>query len=424
MEVTEVGIRLVRRFWPMLLVAIVFPTLAVAALVLHSPRTYTAHARIIAAATVPQAQAQSDAVVSQVQAIATSEDVMATALSSAGIDRDPAAAVKNVTVTGVGSSGVVDLAYTDTSAADARRVAMELTSQVVSVLANMRSGIPTAVADLDQLVTLMTTRRAEVQAAGGSQNSATLASINQVITDLTNDRDKLQVLESTTAMPTVVDGVGAAQADGRGLAPKLAITALLGLVVGLILIGLNETLRPGVSGAGRVARLLAIPTLGKITSDAGALADIGRRIRLASRQAGVSIVVLIRADRTPVSPELVDRIQAATLRPEPVKGQTVLPIDGVDGSIAAARNGAAATQTIPRMTLDGAFTSVSPALAPAQVCAFDELDPHVEGEPIGLVVLTVRSTRLTAVDGVRDLVGAAGWPLLGVLDDPRNRSGA
>jgi hypothetical protein len=52
-----------------------------------------------------------------------------------------------------------------------------------------------------------------------------------------------------------------------------------------------------------------------------------------------------------------------------------------------------------------------------QVCALEELDPSAEHERIGLVVLAGSHTRLQAVDGVKDLMSAAGWPLLGVLGD-------
>ena len=58
-----------------------------------------------------------------------------------------------------------------------------------------------------------------------------------------------------------------------------------------------------------------------------------------------------------------------------------------------------------------------------RVFALDELDPNVESESIGLVVLASSSTRVRDVDRVRDLMTAAGWPLLGVLGDPGARRG-
>ncbi len=424
MEVTEVGVRLVRRYWVMLALVIAVPVAVVGAIAVHSPSTYTAHARLMASPTVPQAQAQADAVVSEVQAIATSQDLVANALQAAQVQRNAADVVKAIAVSGIGSSGIVDLSYTDTSATVAQKVTTALTNAVVQQISGIRSGIPGTLDDLNALITLITDRRVATQTAGGPQGAVALASINQLITDLSNDRDKLELLQTTVAVPVVVDSAALPGEDPRGLAAKIAIAAMLGLALGLLLVGANETLRPGVSGVGRVARLLNVPTLGRVGSDPAALSDIGRRLRLASRQAGVSIVVLMRADRAPVSPELVDRLRAATLRPDPVATRTGIPINGIDGSIAAASLGVASTQTIPRLSVDGLASSEVVMNAPRQVCAFDELDPRSEGEHIGLIVLTARSTRIVAVDGVRDLVAAAGWPLLGVLDDPRNRSGA
>jgi capsular polysaccharide biosynthesis protein len=424
-EVTEVGVRLLRRYWAVLVTAIAVPVAIMAAIVTHSPATYTAHARLLAAPTVPQAQAQADAVISQVQAVATSQDVITTALREANVERNVDDVINAITVTGIGPSGIVDISYSDKSAGAAQQVVSALTDQVVQQIAGFRSGLPSSVADLTSLIALISDRQAAVQSAGGSAGKAAQA-LTQLISDLTNDRDKLQQLESTAAAPAIVDSAAVpTKADGRGLATKLSLAGLLGLVIGLLLIGAKETMRPGVSGAGRVARLLDVPTLGRVASDPTALADIGRRLRLASRQAGVSIVVLMRADRAAVSPELVERLQAATLRPDPVPSRVGIPIDGMDGSIAAGRMGVAATQTIPRLSVDGRpIPSEATANSPRQVCSFDELDPRAEDEQVGLVILAARSTRLTAIDSVRDLVAAAGWPLLGVLDDPRNRSGS
>ena len=325
MEVTEVGVRLVRRYWVMLVLVIALPVAIVGAVVVHSPSTYTAHARLMASPTVPQAQAQADAVVSEVQAIATSQDLVANALQAVQVQRNAADVVKAITVAGLGSSGIVDLSYTDTSAEVAQKVTTALTDAVVQQISGIRSGIPGTLDDLNALITLITDRRAATQTAGGPQGAAALASINQLITDLSNDRDKLELLQTTVAVPVVVDSAALPVEDGRGLAAKIAIAAMLGLALGLLLVGANETLRPGVSGVGRVARLLNVPTLGRVGSDPAALSDIGRRLRLASRQADVSIVVLMRADRAPVSPELVDRLRAATLRPDPVASRTAIP---------------------------------------------------------------------------------------------------
>ena len=84
----------------------------------------------------------------------------------------------------------------------------------------------------------------------------------------------------------------------------------------------------------------------------------------------------------------------------------------------------------PRAPVSGGPVAVLAATGSAtrterlrRVCALEELDPNTESESIGLVVLASSSTRVRDVDRVRDLMTAAGWPLLGVLGDPGGRRG-
>ncbi len=425
MEVTEVGVPLIKRYWLTLTIAVALPILLVALYVEHKPATYTAHVRLMAATSVPQAQAQADAVVSQVQAVATSRDVIVAALASTTWQRDPGTVIKALQVVGVGSSGVVDISYTDQAATGAQQIVSAIAGQVVQQLGDIHSGLPNALDDLDALIADLQAERAAMQAAGssGATAAAALARINRLVTDLGNDRTKLANLDATAAAPTVVDSAALPPADSKGLATRLAVAGLLGIALGLLVVGANETLRPGVSGAGRVARLLQAPALGRVGADPVALADIGRRLRLASRRVGVDVVVLVRADRITIAPELVERIQAATLRPEPVAQRVGITLEFQDGQHPDAFRGGVTTQTLSRLA--PALNGTEHAhLQPRLVCTFDDLDAGVEGDNIGLVVLATRSTRMAAVDGIRDLVAASGWPLLGVLDDHRNRSGA
>jgi hypothetical protein len=163
-----------------------------------------------------------------------------------------------------------------------------------------------------------------------------------------------------------------------------------------------------VSGASRVARLLEAPVLGAVGGDPAAQADLGRRIRLAARAAGVDTVVLARATGGSPAPEVVDRITAAAARepfPEPADLETT----------AVLRRGGLALATAPPPS-NGNAARTGPGL---RVCAVDELDPVAEGGRIGLVVLAGGRTRLRSLDGVRDLLTAASWPLLGVVGEVR-----
>ncbi|MDQ1691319.1 MAG: hypothetical protein QOD87_1427, partial [Pseudonocardiales bacterium] len=105
MEIDEVIARLTRRYWPVLLVAILAPIVTVGMLVSRQPKVYTAQARVAVSAEVPKSAAEASGLVSQVAALATSRDLVSRALSTAGVttrDAD-AVATNDVAVTGNGT---------------------------------------------------------------------------------------------------------------------------------------------------------------------------------------------------------------------------------------------------------------------------------------------------------------------------------
>lgn len=432
MEVNEVAARILRRYWLLLLAAILLPMVAVTAFVARQQPTYTAHARILAAVATPRAQAEASAVVSQVQALATSRDVVVEALADARIPVEADRVVDRVVVTGLGTSALVDLAYTDPDPDRAQLITGVLSRAVTKQLDAVRiGGLPNVIEDVDKRLTELASKRAPMAAQAQAnprdmvaQNQ--LAGIDRLISDLSGDRNRLAEdaaaagHSSIVATPTKPDAP-----DPKGLLAKLAIALLLGLALGLLAAGINETLRPAVSGTSRLGRLLDVPVLGTIRPDPAALANVGRRIRLAARRAGVSTVVLVRATRTPLAPELVDRVEAATLRPEPALGRPAIPIESREQPIlrATAIGAPAAADNHSAVGLLTASENSGRPTRLHRLCALDELDPSAEAQRIGVLVLAGATTRLAAVDSVRDLLAASGWPLLGVLGDLRHRRG-
>ncbi|GAA2593024.1 hypothetical protein GCM10010399_24560 [Dactylosporangium fulvum] len=431
MEMNEVATRLFHRYWLVLLLAIFTPVLAMAVYVARQPAEYTAHGRVVASTAIPRSLAEAAAIVSQVQAIATSRDVTKRALDEAHLPRDPDTVIRAVVVTGLGSSTLVDVAYTDRDRDLAQKVTAALLTAVTGQLDAQRVGaLPDVLQDVDRQLTDLTEKRAPIAAEAHSnpgdpvaQNK--LAGIDRLISELSADRGRLAEEAaaaghaSVVATPTVPD-----RPDPTGLPGRLGIAAILGLAVGLILAGLNETVRPKLSGASRVGRVLQVPLLGTVSPDPAALADIGRRIRLAASQAEVSTVVLARTGRTPIHPEFVDRVEAAAVRPAPVTGRIAIPTQVLDSPVLVS------PQVVPGQPVDGrpadghssvavltATENSTPPMRLQRVCALEELNPSAEGERIGLVVLTGGNVAIRAVDRVRDLATASGWPLLGVLEE-------
>lgn len=440
MEVNEVATRLLRRYWSVLLLAVLLPVVAMGVFVNRQHSTYTAHARILAATTTPRAQAEATALVSQVQAIATSRDLVAAALKDGNVSADPATIVKHVTVTGLGSSALVDLAYTDEQALRAQQITNVLAKAITTQLDTVRiGGLPDVLKNIDDQLTDLASKRAPLAAAVQANPhdlvaANRLSGMDRLISDLSGDRNRLAEEAAAAGHAAVVTApIVPLDPDAKGLAAKLAIAALLGLALGLIIVGINEVMRPAVSGATRVGRLLDVPMLGIIKPNPVALADVGRRIRLAARRADVSTVVLVRATRAALTPELVDRIEAATLRPDTVASRIAIPI-GPRQDLLDSPTMIIADDSPTQVTTSLALLTMKENGKPAKenshhpqdlrrICALDELDPGAEADRIGMVVLVAANTRITSVDAIRDLLAASGWPLLGVLGDGNEKWG-
>src|SRR6516225_566958 len=114
LEIDEIAARLLRQYWAVVLVCVMVPLAAFGLITAKEPATYQADARIITGSVVPGSSTQSDAIVSQVQAIATGPGTASAALRAAGVQRNLLNFINNdIAVTGLGGSQVVDLAVTD-----------------------------------------------------------------------------------------------------------------------------------------------------------------------------------------------------------------------------------------------------------------------------------------------------------------------
>lgn len=417
MEIDEVAARLVRHRWKLLLIAVIVPALGVAIWVWRQPATYTAHARLAMSADVPKSASEAASLASQVQAIATSEDVVRDALRDAGLRRDVGnLAANDITVTGLGPSAVVDLAVTDGSADSARRIAQALSSQVVTAFDTARIGnLPDVIKSIDAQLTALGERRAPIaaQAAAKPQDplvASRLAGIDRLISDLSGDRNRLSEEQAAAGHAEVVSAAQTPQQpDPTGMTQKVGLAAVLGMVLGLLIAAIIETFRPTVPGAGRLGRVLGAPLLGRIAANPTTLASLGRRIRLAARRTEVSTVVLARTGGLAVGASTVDRVASAVLP----------PLSGLDNAGGNGHVPINLAEVDGRHSV-GLLTSVEHRpLGPDvhRICAIEELEQSAEHGRVGVAILAGSRTRTHDVEAIRDLLAATGWPLLGVIDD-------
>ncbi len=494
MEIDEVAARVFRRYWHILLAAVLLPVVVVTAFYAGQPRVYAATARLVASDTLPKAAAEADAVVSEARAFATTRDVVSGAIADAQVDRQVDDVLPRISVVGLGSSPLVDVSVADGDADIARKLTQALAGRVVKQLNASRLGSAQAVlSNVDSQLTQLASRRAPLaraaEAAPQDQTARSrLAAIDRLISDLAADRNNLSLQAAATGEPRLVQQAQQPTAPlPRSLAPRLALAALLGLVVGVGLSAGVETVRPTVPAPSRVARMLGVPLLGQLGGADGP-GGLALRLRLAAAKAGVRTAVLVGTGRRPLPAELVEGVAAAAVpaafdqgpdsaafpltaqtgrdtgarrngavvhhRPAWMSGRK-LPdeaagrlLTGVRLSEAAeaapldrdAGNRLAAIDRLisdlaasPDLTDGGAAAAVGGAqptrrVALERICLLEDLGTDVgtgaEAGAIGLVVVAGSVTRLSAVNAVRDLQAASGWPVLGVLAERRRGSRA
>ena len=435
MEIDEVAARILRRYWRLLLVTVLVPVALVGFYYAGRPPQYTSQARLVASDTLPTSTAEADAVMSETRAFATSRNVLANAISDAHADRQVDAVLPQVSVSGLGTSPVVELAVSDRDADTARQLAQALADRVVQQLGTSRVGsVDTVLKNIDNQLTQLASRRAPLAAAAAAaphdpvaQNR--LAGIDRLISDLSADRNKVSLDAAAIGQPRVVQPAQQPPAaDSAGLVPRLGLAGLLGLVVGVAIAAWAETIRPTVPGASRVARLLDAPLLGTLTG---------------APVAAIAAAALTDGDGEPLDPP--DPAGAASAPagedgvPEAVDGRprdngvaahrpTSRPLAaGSAGTLTTpapvAADGAPAALPSGRSTLDGAGR-----VELRRVCGFGDLAPGAESSretgPVGLVVVAPPVNRLSAVRAVRDLMTISAWPLLGVLAERKGGGGA
>jgi uncharacterized protein involved in exopolysaccharide biosynthesis len=463
MEIDEVAARVFRRYWQVVLAAVLLPVALVAAFYAGQPRTYAATARLVASDTLPKSAAEADAVVSEARAFATTRDVVNDAIADANVDRRVDDVLPRISVAGLGSSPLVDVSVSDGDASVSRALTQALANRVVKQLNTSRLGAAQAVLrNVDSQLTQLASRRAPLAAAAEAapQDQAAqsrLAAVDRLISDLAADRNNLSLQAAATGQPRLVDDAQPPTApQPRSLIPRLALALLLGLVIGVGVSAVLETLRPTVPGPGRVARMLGIPMLGRIFGTTGAT-DLGLRLRLAAAKAEVSTVVLVGTGRKPIPVEFAEAVAATALPPVPEHDGLDSPTfplitppardsgERANGEAVPSLPSRQSGQRLSRQAAGQLLTAQSSAdlgtdstagwgrqgrastgrVALERVCRLEDLDSaasaRTEAAAIGLVVVAGSITRLSAVDAVRDLQAASGWPMLGVVAEHRKR---
>ncbi|MDL4775901.1 hypothetical protein [Actinomadura xylanilytica] len=320
MEIDEVAARVVRTYWALLLIMTVLPLLVVGFALNGQDPPAAAGTRIQASSKATDA-APGDAgvsiVVSQVKAFATSRNLMDRVLSEQRLTRSPAKLAKAISVTGLGTSTVVELTVKDTDPDAARRLADALAAAVVKEINDSNQGSITKQIDaIDKRVRDLEGRLGPLSRRAGAVPNPDIAAGNErervqaELTDLRSSRSELRTELSATGTATVVQPAVLAPKDDP-VVMMAAIAGLVGLVAGILIAVVREVFRPTIPGQQRVARRLGVPLLGWADRGPVEMAALGRRVRLAAKREGVAQVTLVGAGGGPLPAELVSAVAAA-----------------------------------------------------------------------------------------------------------------
>ncbi len=430
MEIDEIAARLLRQYWALMALCIAAPLAFIVLTVAKQPPMYAASARIVSGSTVPASNAQAQAIVSQVQGIATGRDAAAKALKTIHVTRNLTNFVtSHISVSGLGGSQVVDLTVTDRDPRVAATVAKELASEVTQSMNSVgQSGLSTTLKAIDQEIVRLSEQHGVLTAQAtadpkNQQLQSKVAGLDQVIANFSGDRSRLLIQTSTQGLATVLDQpVVPQQPQSKALAQKLGLAGVLGLVVGILIASILEIIRPTVPGARRVSRRLGAPTLGQLKSaemhgePTPDLENLAVRLRLAANHADVSTVALIDING---KYELADLARSLELSLRPPDESLASRADGGDDDHEKTLVG----ESVFGSVLVKGRKLISENHQALHIYPMAQIKYLGTMNSVGLVVMSGPVSRVSRVMALDDLVTSSGWPILGVVGVPRPRRG-
>jgi capsular polysaccharide biosynthesis protein len=393
-----------------------------AALLLHlgDKQTYTAQTRFSLDAEDPETQSESAAIADTAKAIATSPLQVRRAIADAEVTgRDAVEVARHVSIRALGTSGVLQLSVSDARPRPAAAIANALTGRVISTRLTVKDGqLQQVTGDLTRRIDALNSKLggldAEIEALGGSPAAADSAdpAASSRLRDLLRQRDALtqqrSVLEServralsTDALrptPSIISPASVPrEPDSSRRLPDMVLGGLLGLIFGVGLAALIESLRPTLVGSDALAREFDTPLIGALPRSDGAndrLEDViavAARLRLAAKAAGVRNIGLLPTRRDLDLESLAARLDAASA--------AAPALASVVGSGAGPR-----AEAVP----DGPTFRIRP---------FDIRDSAMSSNRggTGLVLVSPTTLKKTELDEIKHLLRMSPGPLVGLL---------
>ena len=431
MELTDAARRILGQHWRLIACCMLVAAFAVVLVVPRAP-TYTASARLILDAPDPQTSSETTGIADTARAIATSPSEIRAAMRSAGVkDRDPAAlGLDSVSVASLGQSAIVDLSVSDRDPRVAAALANALVARVIRTrLAVTRGQAAQVTAGLDQRISSIDRQIVTADSAIGKLTIELAAAksptdvnalralsneslqqrdlLDQTRSSLESQRISLLSASAVQRYPSVLSAATLPRtADSSGIVTDLVLAIFLGLVVGIGISSVIESLRPKLIGGYAVARELDAPLLGTLSTQPGEASQaevepLALRVRLAGKAAGLPNIRIV-----PVR-DGTDLGSLARL----LDDRSGVSAD--DGGLHPASSPSSLEPAV--VGREGGASGPVTTDAPYRIRAFDPESVLMNGARIGLVLVSPDRLAKSELEAATHLLRVAPGQLLGVV---------
>jgi capsular polysaccharide biosynthesis protein len=384
--------------------------------------TYTASTRFALDTEDPETQAESASIADTAKAIATSPIQVKGALTRArATGRDPVEVAENeVSIRALGSSGVLQLSVSDPNPRASAAISNALAERVINARLRVSSGhlkqvlgdLSQRISDVDRQLVSLDTQIQTLSGGPGLEGVALGSDTSKELRDLLSERDSLtqrrSVLEServralsTDALrpaPSIISPATAPRsADSSQRVPDMVLGGLLGLILGVGLAALLETLRPTLVGGEALARELDTPLIGTLSQSRNGedrvedLVGVMGRLQLAARAHGVRNVGLVGA-------------------------RSDIDLDGLAYRLDAVRLDTPMLASLVGPGMEHEAADVAPSSPDFHVRPFNVRQLAMSnGGGMGLALVSPSTLKKTELDEVVHLLRMSPGPLLGVI---------
>ena len=430
MTIDDLFSRIVRARLPLLACFVLVPLLAVLLLGTRQHPVWVANARVQVFDGAPSSTTEADGSSSRVLALATTPGLVQDALADAHVTRDATdLAEHDVTAQRLGESTVVELAVKDADPADAAAIVKALANRVATFMnEGSRSHFRSTLAEVDAKIATADRTRDEVTTSLAAALDprvrdtlrARLASLASDSSQLAQQRTSLVVADADRDLVVPIDPNSRdVRAVPSSLLPRCALAVLLGLVLGLAVAVLLETLRPRLADARAVSRMLGVPVLATREQ----WGRVARTVALAARRHGVQTVVVMPLEQRDdlAAHELVAALAAEQRAPRTESGKVEVG-PRLKHKLAVAASAApsplpeAAPGPLAPSNGDGPRTEPSVTITDMARLSREEEDQA------GVLVVVSGAPLHTSYDALVTLTKAMRWPVIGIIDATMKRA--